>query len=51
MTSFIARISLFDSFKFEQTRVLDKLVKKILKNEIVNSEPLVDSSQMQDRLN
>ena len=40
MTSFIARISLFGSFKFTQTRVLEKLVKKLMKKEIINFEPL-----------
>ena len=40
MTSFIARISLIGSFKFTQTRVFEKLVKKLMKKEIVNFEPL-----------
>ena len=31
---------LFDSFKFTQTTVLEKLVKKLMKKEIVNFEPL-----------
>ena len=40
MTSLIAGISLFDSFKFTQTRVLEKLMKK----------EFVDFSQMQYQL-
>ena len=36
MTSFIARISLFNTFKYTQTRVLEKLVKKLMKKEITN---------------
>ena len=31
INSLIARISLFDSFKFTRTRVLEKLVKKLMK--------------------
>ena len=40
MTSFIARISLFGSFKFTQTKVLKKWLKKLTKKKIVNFEPL-----------
>ena len=40
MTSFIARFSSLGSFKFRVTRVLEKLVKKLMKKGIVNFEPL-----------
>ena len=41
MTSFIAIISLFGSFKFTQSREMEKFVKKLMKKEIVNLEPLL----------
>ena len=40
MTSLTARITLFGSFKFTRSRVLEKFMTTLMKKEIVNFEPL-----------